>query len=88
MTIIKIIVVPAFVALLIGCGGAYFLSSFERQESFKMHKNQVEENATNRREEVCKEVETLFPENPALAIEIIEREIHNMNRRKTTRWQE
>lgn len=84
---IKIIMIPIFTALLTGWGGAYFLSSFEKQESFRKNKEKIEENATNRREKICEEIEALTPGNPELARLAVQSEIDEMDKRKTVRWQ-
>ncbi|MBS3667630.1 hypothetical protein [Vreelandella boliviensis] len=87
MTITKVILIPAFIALLLGLAASYLATSFQAQESFKVHKAKVEENAKNRREKVCIEIEKSLPENPALAIELIQNEIDELGKRKAIRWQ-
>lgn len=88
MTITKVIIIPALLALLLGLGVSYLAASFQGQESFKVHKVQIEENAKKRREEICEEIDNLLPDNPTLAMEVIESEINELDKRKTTRWQE
>jgi len=88
VTITKVILIPALIALLLGLAASYLTTSSQAQESFKVHKAQVEENAKNKREKVCSEIEKLLPDNPAFAIELIQNEIDELGKRKVIRWQE
>lgn len=88
MILTKFILIPALIALLLGLAASYLATSYQAQESFKVHKAQIEENTNNRREKACNEIEMLLPDNPALAMEFIQSEIDELGKRKIIRWQE